>query len=148
MALFDMFFNAGADELFNEGQSLRAVASYLRDNGFSFSDSSLRDFRDTINGDKTLDLSNFGENFEINPELFTVSELLPCGEYGIRVEFSGYNQSTGLPVNGHTFERVSSFTTSSDFISEVGDSIKERALDNSDIVIDNMAAHEGYIGAC
>lgn len=148
MALFDIFMINGADSMFMEGQSFRAVASFLRNNGLSFSDKSLRDFRDTINGDITLNLSNFGEEASVPPEYFTTTKDLPCGEYGIAVNFIGYSQASGEEIHGRTFERVDSFSTISDFFDSVSSSITDRALNNSDIVISSMSAGEGYIGEC
>lgn len=148
MALFDVFFANGIDDMFSSGMSFRAIASRLREDHIPFSDSSLREFRDTLNGSITLNLSNFSETFDVSPDLFTTTKDLPCGEYGIRVEFNGYYQSTGEKVAGHTFERVASFTNSADFIAEVAPVIRERALGNSDIVINSMSAQEGYIGEC
>lgn len=148
MALFDIFMSSGIDEMINEGQSMRSIARYLRDSGLHFSDSSLRQFRDLIQGDATLNLSHFGKETAIPEEFFTPSDKVPCGEYGIAVTVRGFDTAKNRETTYRSFERIDSFTTKQAFLNQYRTAISDRVKSMYGIDASDMEIEEGYIGEC
>lgn len=148
MALYDDFFSFGVPDMFNEGQSFRSVARFLRSEGLSFSDSRLRIFRDSVAGNTSFNLTEFSGDTIINEDMMTTDKYVECGKYGVAVVFNGHYEGTTENVQGRTYEIVGAFTNVNDFLDGYSESIAERISDQSDIVIDSISIPGVYKGKC